>query len=217
MLPHSPALDGLRGLAILLVLALHLTIIKPVTAVDQAITSVLHAGWMGVDLFFVLSGFLITGILIDSRGSDRYFLTFYARRTLRIVPLYYLVVFVSFVVLPHFPTWYDRLVGPKMVLPEWEYWLFLSNIGISDRDRFLHGILGVSWSLSIEEQLASSMLFLAVVRAADSWWPRLLSAKWLRSLGRYSYALYLFHLPVMRTMRDLVFDPRASAPVVESV
>ena len=98
MIGYTPALDGLRGIAILLVLLHHLTIYRPTRGVDQIISQVPLVGWTGVDLFFVLSGFLITGILIDARGSRgrqradfarwggsyRYFTSFYARRTLRI-------------------------------------------------------------------------------------------------------------------------------------
>src|SRR5688572_18382331 len=75
---HIPALDGLRGIAILLVLVVH--------AVRLPATEI---GFAGVDLFFVLSGFLITGTLLDAKGSPNYFRNFYARRTLRIFPLYY--------------------------------------------------------------------------------------------------------------------------------
>jgi peptidoglycan/LPS O-acetylase OafA/YrhL len=71
-------LDGLRGLAILLVLSAHF--------------GLFGLGWAGVDLFFVMSGYLITGILLDSRNSDRYFRDFFARRALRILPLYYFLI-----------------------------------------------------------------------------------------------------------------------------
>ena len=112
MIAYTPALDGIRGIAIILVLFHHFTILDPVTTASvHGSRFVALLGWSGVDLFFVLSGFLITGILIDSRGSDRYFTSFYARRTLRIFPLYYLIVFVSFVVLPRFPRWQTLLVG----------------------------------------------------------------------------------------------------------
>src|SRR5688500_14533322 len=104
--PHAgvmPALDGLRGIAIILVMLHHFTFYRPTAGIDGVIGDVVFFGWIGVDLFFVLSGFLITGILLDTRGSQRYFTTFYARRTLRIFPLYYLVLFLAFVVLPVFP------------------------------------------------------------------------------------------------------------------
>lgn len=83
-----PALDGLRGLAIALVTAFHFLRGPGGTAVDVS-SALANAGWIGVDLFFVISGFLITGILLDARGDPRYYRNFYARRVLRILPLYY--------------------------------------------------------------------------------------------------------------------------------
>src|SRR5687768_267928 len=92
--PHLPALDGVRGLAILAVIALHAT--RPMSSQLpdslQPLRAIASVGWMGVDLFFVLSGFLITGILWDARHDPHRFRNFYARRTLRIFPIYYLVV-----------------------------------------------------------------------------------------------------------------------------
>ena len=99
---HILALDGLRGIAILLVVASHFVGNLRITADGAAwvLVAVAHAGWTGVDLFFVLSGFLITGILVDARGSKSYFKAFYARRALRILPAYYGFLLVIFVLLP---------------------------------------------------------------------------------------------------------------------
>ncbi|MBD5635375.1 MAG: acyltransferase, partial [Candidatus Eremiobacteraeota bacterium] len=102
---HVPELDALRALAIWAVLAAHLLFTAPATAASSAFlphwahTLLLH-GWLGVDLFFVLSGFLITGILLGTKpgGRSAYFKRFYIRRAARILPLYFAVLLVLFVV-----------------------------------------------------------------------------------------------------------------------
>jgi peptidoglycan/LPS O-acetylase OafA/YrhL len=307
--------------AIVLVLLHHFTVFDPATGGDAWLAFVALLGWCGVDVFFVLSGFLITGILIDARGSDRYFTSFYARRTLRIFPLYYLIVFLSFVVLPMFPSWHTLLAGDQPVA-QWPYWTYLVNFAIADRGAFTHGVLDVTWSLAIEEQFyliwaavvwvlspsllgpvcaaivaaspilralalgsgaepidvyvlpyfradalalggllawllrrdllqrfaavtsywiaaatagvvavalaggspwwwqpamqqagysllaltGGGLIVAAVTGAPGSLWPRLLSAGWLRAFGKYSYCIYLIHLPVSRVVRAFVID-----------
>ena len=335
-----PALDGLRGVAIVLVMLHHFTSYWPTTGIDGMIASVLTLSWTGVDLFFVLSGFLITGILLDTRGSERYFSSFYARRTLRIFPLYYLTLFLALVVLPQFSALHTVLATPiEGTPPQWPYWVYLTNFSIADRG-FMHGWVDVAWSLAIEEQfylvwplviwlcpprvvavlcavillaepaarmfarasevqplaqalpiyvltwfrldglavgallalaqrrgllplldrwvplvliagvagiiactimgghtwwwnrrmqqygysliavIGGAMLVSAINRPADSLWPRMLSAGWLRAFGTYSYCLYLIHLPVMRAVREYVFNPddyEALAPWISQV
>jgi peptidoglycan/LPS O-acetylase OafA/YrhL len=161
-----PALDGLRGLAIVMVMAFHQTAMRPTTALDYEFVRLSQYLAAGVDLFFVLSGFLITGILYDAKTGTHYFRNFYARRFLRIFPLYYAVLFVALVVLPRFP-------HPK--LAKWEhfgglgqvwYWLFLSNWSIALGGRgFQHGMIDLSWTLSIEEQFY--LIWPVVVLAFD--------------------------------------------------
>ena len=80
--PYYPALDGLRGLAILLVVVYH----------NFGFIDYFFFGLLGVDLFFVLSGFLITDILLRSLGQKNFLRSFYMRRVLRIFPLYYLTL-----------------------------------------------------------------------------------------------------------------------------
>jgi peptidoglycan/LPS O-acetylase OafA/YrhL len=309
-------------MAILLVLLHHYTLLDPQTSAQSVAVFLALLGWAGVDVFFVLSGFLITTILIDARGSPRYFTSFYARRTLRLFPLYYLIVFLTFYVLPHFPAWHQLLVGQHDGR-QWRYWTYLVNFQISRENDFQHGVLDVAWSLAIEEQfyivwavvvwllapralgwmcaaivvaapiarivalngganpidvyvlphfradaLATGALvaflnrrgYLAMVTPAAPWvvvaglavaiglavvdetawwwgprterlgysafaiaaggmvtaavttpssslWHRWLAAGWLRGLGKYSYCLYLIHLPVMRVVRVLVLSP----------
>jgi peptidoglycan/LPS O-acetylase OafA/YrhL len=148
-----PVLDGLRGIAILLVLVLHFTMYggTPGTA---GIAGFVHrfalAGWIGVDLFFVLSGFLITGILWDAKGGERYFRNFYARRILRIFPLYYGALVVFLVLLPFVWPVHEGLA--QMQGEGIWYWTYLVNVRIAREGWPDFGALGHFWSLAVEEQ-----------------------------------------------------------------
>ena len=106
-------------------------------------------GWSGVDLFFVLSGFLITGILLDTRSSPRYFQTFYLRRVLRIFPLYFAYLFLILVAARWGWRWYSGVDVWRSTNPGW-YFTYLLNW------KWDHGyndlFLGHLWSLAIEEQ-----------------------------------------------------------------
>lgn len=137
-------LDGVRGVAILVVLAHNL---HGFTAPPFSYLSTY--GWMGVDLFFVLSGFLITGILLDTRSSGDYFRNFYARRCLRIWPLYYSVLVLMFVVIPHIRP-QDAAEIFRRSHPWWSYPFFLQNFLVGEPSGGV-GPLGVSWSLAVEE------------------------------------------------------------------
>jgi peptidoglycan/LPS O-acetylase OafA/YrhL len=96
---HIPELDGVRGVAVLLVVIYHAFLYNPGSS-DELIALIQPYGHAGVDLFFVLSGFLITGILLNAKGRPAYFRDFYARRALRIWPLYYLLLFIAFAIVP---------------------------------------------------------------------------------------------------------------------
>lgn len=147
-----PALDGVRGLAALMVLLSHFLF----DDVWQGYWwwPLAHSGWLGVDLFFVLSGFLITGILLDTKTRANYFREFYRRRVLRIFPLYYGVLLWSvFAILvidrapQHLWNGYDSLA--------W-YFAFLPNVALALKGDWLWQTnwAGLShlWSLAVEEQ-----------------------------------------------------------------
>ena len=92
---HVPVLDGIRGLAILTVIFYHArNQMKPEGGFDATWSALFSVGWCGVDLFFVLSGFLITGILLDAKQDPKCIPKFFMRRVLRIFPLYFLYLFI---------------------------------------------------------------------------------------------------------------------------
>ncbi len=146
MKQRIPQLDGVRGIAILVVMIHNSAGMLP----SLPYLGPRRFGWMGVDLFFVLSGFLITGILLDTRGSSGYFLNFYVRRCLRIWPLYYALLFLMFVAIP--------LLRPSMGAdiiarskPWWSYLIFYQDFLVRYPTNAV-GPLAVTWSLAIEEQ-----------------------------------------------------------------
>jgi peptidoglycan/LPS O-acetylase OafA/YrhL len=141
-----PQLDAVRGLAVLLVL-LHNTDRYP----SLHLRLISDNGWMGVDLFFVLSGFLITGILLDTKQSEGYFRNFYARRCLRIWPLYYSLLLFMFVLVPLLRPSEGHAVFEARSSPWWAYPIFLQNFLIPI-PTMATGALGVTWSLAVEEQ-----------------------------------------------------------------
>lgn len=142
---YIPALDGLRGIAVSLVVFYHCHS----KLGDGLLFRVAEFGWMGVNLFFVLSGFLITGIIIDGRQDAHFFRNFYARRALRIWPVYVLLLLLNYILVPclleHNPhhAWQITSTAP------WLYFvLFVQNLFAVA----LPGAIGPTWSLAIEEQ-----------------------------------------------------------------
>jgi hypothetical protein len=106
---------------------------------------------MGVDLFFVLSGFLITGIRIDAKKSEGYFKNFYTRGCLRIWSLYYSAILFMFVIVPFLRPLEGRTVFDARSSPWWAFPLFLQNFLVHIPTKAT-GLLGVTWSLAVEEQ-----------------------------------------------------------------
>jgi len=145
---NIPELDGVRALAILAVIAYHVGS-SELSTVLPTVSQWIGLGWCGVDLFFVLSGFLITGILLDTKGTPHAWRNFYARRVLRIFPLYYLTLVVYFHLLPAGAHLLSQHGQYSRTEEAW-YWLYVCNW--SPSLGMAHALLTHLWSLSIEEQ-----------------------------------------------------------------
>lgn len=162
---YIPALDGLRGVAIALVVFHHFWPWVWSNPVYSIITRVSHISWMGIDVFFVLSGFLISGILLDAREKQGYFKNFIMRRSLRIFPAYYLFLIFAIFLIPML-TGAHSSEGDAAQLPNplW-YFFYGSNylwfvqdtviaqtLNTIPRAYDVPEYLGITWSLAVEEQ-----------------------------------------------------------------
>jgi peptidoglycan/LPS O-acetylase OafA/YrhL len=170
---HFPELDGLRGIAVLMVVWEHYNIRglfkEALAGSDLApylrpVTLGWSLGWTGVDLFFVLSGFLLGGILMDNREASNLFKVFYARRACRIWPLYYLFIILLLFVIPQ--PW-DLGIYPAFgeapyhePLPSWTYLTLTQNFAIGHEESAGSIWLVPTWSLAVEEQFYLVLPFL---------------------------------------------------------
>ena len=137
---YYPALDGLRGVAILLVILGH----------NFGFMNYFFFGWLGVDLFFVLSGFLITDILLKTIGQPNFLRNFYMRRVLRIFPLFYLILIICLLILPSFKT-LNLDLGYYTKNQFW-LWTYIQNWLYVFKEPYGNKILLHTWSLAVEEQ-----------------------------------------------------------------
>src|SRR6266480_4013997 len=173
-----PTLDGLRAIAILLVVPHNLNLMVAAGGLAHVFIAALYRGWIGVQLFFVLSGFLITGILLDARDSPHYYRSFFVRRVLRIFPLYYATLIVLLVLLPAWgllPASFKR--DPMVELSLWAYfsnWYGAIHQGPDAVSHF--------WSLAVEEQFYLLWPFVIHRRSAE-WVMRLCFAIALAALA----------------------------------
>ncbi len=142
------SIDGARGIACLMVLVHHCGRGPGVSAATEIFSRVSAAGWIGVDLFFVLSGFLITGLLLDVRGRRCGLRRFWSRRAIRILPLSY--AFLSLVFFS--PIWRQESWHSALFSKQAWFWLYANNWLALSQPSLDHGVLGHFWSLAIEEQ-----------------------------------------------------------------
>lgn len=145
VLSRIPQLDGIRGLAVAMVVLDHASYLyqkppgqnlMPAHGLMRAVLSVTAQGWLGVELFFILSGYLITSILLKTRGANSYFTSFYARRVLRIFPVFWLTLLALAFIFPHSHSFFLVAI------------LFLANVSS------WFGVAGLYyplWSLCVEE------------------------------------------------------------------
>jgi peptidoglycan/LPS O-acetylase OafA/YrhL len=181
---HIPILDGIRAYAILMVCVAHFFQVDEAALYETnlylgiLLFKLSQLGLTGVELFFLLSGFLITNILLDAKSSSTYFSTFFIRRFLRIFPLYYFALVVSFFFLPLFYT--PDAAGQGVIEHQVWLWTYTSNLSFvfdippltwDGSDNFPH--FGHFWSLGVEEHFY--LLWpIVIYYVREAWLPKVM-------------------------------------------
>ena len=167
-------LDTLRAIAIIIVLIYHY---KVVVSPENLFGFISSVGWTGVDLFFVLSGYLIGNQILSafSKGQDFSLKLFYIRRFLRTLPNYYFVLALYFI----FPV----ALGGTATAPLWSFLTFTQNLGLAPGETFTH-----SWSLCIEEQF---YLIFPVIALLIAYSRRSIGLAWTALVGAMVLAMFL--------------------------
>lgn len=187
-----PEIDGLRGIAILLVIVWHylnnqmIYSDSLISVIFKQLTSIF---WSGVDLFFVLSGFLIGGILLKNKGRQNYFKTFYIRRFFRIFPLYYSFLILYTVLLfsiPHLNKILPALFNES--LQQLPFYLYFQNFLMESKQSLGSGWQSITWSLAIEEQFYLLLPFLIFITKKKFIYIPLIIILILAPLFRYFYS-----------------------------
>ena len=148
-------LDGLRGVAILMVISFHYLnnqLLDSTYKIGKMLCKITSFGWVGVDLFFVLSGFLIGSLLLRTKNTSNYFSTFYIRRLVRIIPNYYLLLIIFLIIncIPYFLD--DYMLSGNYTIPVGSYFLMTHNFYMANLNNMGNGVLSITWSIGIEEQ-----------------------------------------------------------------
>jgi peptidoglycan/LPS O-acetylase OafA/YrhL len=157
---YIKGIDGLRAIAVIWVMLGHVATSidwTAVTVIDKLFVLLINSNWVGVQLFFVISGFLITKILLEGKDQQHQIRNFYIRRSLRIFPIYYITLAYIFIALPLFnatPTWLDSVTEQQ-----WWFWTYLNNWS---RPFYEFGGITHLWSLAIEEQFYLIWPFIVV-------------------------------------------------------
>jgi peptidoglycan/LPS O-acetylase OafA/YrhL len=190
---HIPSLDGVRGLAILFVFIYHYGGGKQSSFWPLRVAAdTVNFGWVGVSLFFVLSGYLITGILWDSFAVQGWLVRFYVRRSLRIFPLYYLALLIAAI------AFVASGVSIRVLSSLWVYFLYLQDVPwlYSARAQLPSTVWLVHfWSLAVEEQFYLAwplLLFMFAGKRKAAM--RMMSVLWLASMT-FRLLIVVLHYP----------------------
>lgn len=202
---HIPALDGLRGIAILLVLFYHFLRFNPITPEQEFIKKISEMGYMGVDLFFVLSGFLISGILFTIIENGHGLKLFYIRRVLRIFPAYFFLLAILFFIVPIF---ISEIPYKESVENSYIFWLYFSNFYIGINGFNSAPFLTHTWSLAVEEQFY--LFFPFILPFFKKNW------HWIAFIALIVICRYFFWIQGMKTMNYVGIINRMDSFVIGS-